>query len=66
MGKDEARFGLHITAGQRDYYNYRYDPASLECEMKKLHSSARPQARDFRSRQEREEEDHRQETQRVL
>jgi hypothetical protein len=57
FSNEEAQFVFKITAAQREFFNFRYDRASFECEMKKLHLLSATQERDFRSRREREEDE---------
>jgi hypothetical protein len=44
---------FRITAGIREYFNYRLDAASFRLEEAKLHGLQVPMQRDFRSRAER-------------
>lgn len=48
---------FRITAAVREYFNYRYDAASLRLEEDRLNGLRDPRPRDFRSRKQREEDD---------
>jgi hypothetical protein len=47
---------FRITAAVREYFNYRYDRASLRLEEARLNGLRDLRSRDFRSRKQREED----------
>lgn len=47
---------FRITSAVREYFNYRYDQASLRLEEARLKGLRDPRLRDFRSRKQREED----------